>query len=112
MEAGSEMDALVAERIMGWKPEGYFHPGEEDQWEGWRDDKGDGGWVSPIGYSTELDCAWDVVEKMRTIPMGGFILTEQRDGWTAHWAGVDEFAPTAPLAICRAALKAMEEKKW
>lgn len=93
MEAGREMDALVARQVMGW-PEQDCHPGAL-AWAGW----------SP---STDIDSAWDVVEKM--IEKHRVDLHGLRGGkdWRCWVAGFDHAdAPTAPLAICRAALKAV-----
>jgi hypothetical protein len=71
-------------------------------------------------YSTDIAAAWQVVEKMQSVTPGGDIHIECLDGeWevsTCHGAftplGADGWrdfsaADTAPLAICRAALKAV-----
>jgi hypothetical protein len=102
MPAGLKMDALVAEKVMGWK--------WDDRDECFYNEKGESRITFFHPFSTDITAVWEVVEKMSFIPMGGFVLTENRGGWTAHWPGVDVFAPTVPLAICRAALMAMEEK--
>ena len=75
MEAGREMDALVAEKVMGWKwdasnplqhllfgPDGaigavIFYDGRAN----------DGGIVQPLDcpyYSTDIATAWEVVERI------------------------------------------------
>lgn len=132
MEAGREMDALVAEKVMGYcvclltgKSTMQVHP--TNNWGhscGYRNDvpmarcynckkpvwlnKDYFSLKAGAPFSTSISAAWEVVEKMSSTPMGAFQLTEMREGWEAHWPGVDVFAPTAPLAICRAALKTKE----
>jgi hypothetical protein len=121
MEAGREMDALVAENVMGWKPhkviscpfnkEGCLVYHYEGDWRpNWKD-------IVP-NYSTDIKDAWKVVEKMDA---GGYSLditrypnekcrvnfhipfsSRLKDNVTAEGK---EF----PLAICRAALLAVAE---
>lgn len=121
MEPGRELDALVAEKVMGWEqvqdpphtyiayntPTGFRLPEEIP------------------AYSTDLNAAWKVVEAMRRrgfwcqmrTPFG---TPEQKlddgcwAGFTPHgtsgWNGKPDnwtSAPTAPHAICLAALKAV-----
>lgn len=130
MPAGREMDALVAEHVMGWKwrrsnvtgcrciyPEGCYPE--------WMDKPADmteplvADWEHGrflLSWSKRIEYAWGVIEKL------------DADGW---WPSVDSVAPgdcrvdfynhhraargeisgwdnvsaeTAPLAICRAAL--------
>ncbi len=149
LPAGRELDALVAEKVMGYEvkplsawPDKY--PSREDRsklvrsvWmvrdamnpicfiEGNpRSPKvgdSDGHW-SPCdipSYSTSIAAAWEVVEKLTKI----FGLTMTRlpndDSWEIsiyrlnedgdYMATADDIvsAATAPLAICRAALKAV-----
>lgn len=114
MTAGRELDALVAERVMGWK---VFRNGEHGshRWEAETDRgtlrvidssySGDG--FSP---STDIAAAWEVVEKMRDDHWlldlrSGFI--ETRACFTRAHAG--EYVAqekSTPLAICLAALAA------
>lgn len=98
MEAGRELDALVAEKVMGWT--------------GCRD--------SP--YSTDIVVAWRIIEKFGFMihPTGhgregkpaGYWVGYPRDGHSGLVGDMDNdtvaFAETAPLAICLAALKAAE----
>ena len=102
MEAGRELDALVAEKVMRAKAKGDTF--DHIMW--------------PPHYSTRIEDAWEVVEKM------------QADGWfwnidydygelvAGFGKGRDsegdlswhyEQAETTPHAICLAALKAVEE---
>lgn len=75
----------------------------------------------PVPYfSDNISAAWEVVEKMGSDPKYGnmfavFLFKQpqqlNRKGWDKRGVGYNEggmltFAPTAPLAICRAALKA------
>ncbi len=96
MPAGNKIDMLVELDVFGW-PKGY-------------DDARD---IPP--YSTDINAAWKVVEKLRE---DGLYLTMNADAFSA---GYPQFNPgsgwwcsfkysalaeTAPLAICRAALLA------
>lgn len=135
--AGREMDALVAEKVMGWKHVGNwegddrYHPVDAI----WAD--GDGNTLPPDPwphYSTNIAAAWKVVEKMISVGTlkgtGDVVLYYvNNDGCYyddvggAHWycaVCVYEDGPeydfdddgvradTAALAICRAALKAVD----
>jgi hypothetical protein len=113
MNAGRELDALVAEKVVGW-----IHLPEEDAFHGarWKDQDTGFIWGGPPPYSTAISVAWKVVEKM------GLSLVRTDEGWmvgdiscgfttddgvvdgTLQYATV---CKTAPLAICLAALKAV-----
>lgn len=136
-DAGREMDALVAEKVMGitWDT-------TRCRWCGWplREKVEDGcvpgncslrplpdppmaDIIAP--YSTSISAAWEVAEKMKelfpgyTVEVGWYHEEEANPatpgGWTAMIEGDDRIiynrpaAPTAPLAICRAALTAVEK---
>lgn len=124
MKAGREMDALIAEKAMGWKREEYYLCGVETT-----------GLVGPGGlryvddyphYSTDIGAAWQVIEKLRVQgvclridPRGdGYSVRTMNDeevplSWTKeghlNWdvPSVTEIEAAAPLAICRAALNAI-----
>lgn len=123
MKAGRELDAIIAEKVMGLRV-GEYIPVEIQPdhiiYEGWPilDDKGDR--VSGLQhYSTRIKDAWEVVE----------MLSETYDLVQTHtypgpqperchciilknFGSVDwtvDHAPNMPLAICRAALKAIEK---
>jgi hypothetical protein len=110
LPAGDALDRLVAARVFGWvctgaaadvwtSPDGLSHFG-----------------VSP--YSTSINAAWQVVERLET---QGLRITYRTSGLNARrvevvgvhptrrneWLVAEE-ADTAPLAICRAALTAVE----
>lgn len=109
MVAGREMDALIAERVMGWAWRSYWAGDEEviglfpppphssfsehDQYP---------------EYSTDIASAWLVVEKVHVTHR---FLIEDGLGdkrWVVMFGHVVECADTAALAICRAALQAVE----
>ncbi len=116
MTAGRELDALVCELVMGWR--------REPQWG--LTTMGKPNKPSPEGtcsvtsevvphYSTDIAAAWEVVEKLCELDefclityfgSGGKV-----DGWVCELMSDYKHdrmkALTAPLAICRAALKAV-----
>lgn len=118
MKAGRELDALVAERVMGWtdvklakRPElGVLgrHPVRHAQE------------IVPH-YSTDIAAAMAVVEELRSwifwvqrveAPLGQVrysarVYTRDKDVPYYFGAYYDATANTAPLAICLAALKAV-----
>lgn len=126
LPAGRELDALVAEKVMGlgkiewmWCKRTDFagdpfcvkQPCHVDRVYGWR--------VVPR-YSTDIAAAWTVLDKMQE---RGFAMrlnqfcTFKDHPLLWHWACEiatspvsvvsSEFEPTAELALCRAALKAV-----
>lgn len=131
MQAGPEMDARVAEVVFGCKPE------KDKDFSGESfclcakcdpDKDGMGSWVSD--YSTDIAAAWTVVEKMSSKfeadalvtgelkVMGVYrscgqwaceIMTTHPDGDAPYV--MNAWGETAPLAICKAALMAMEREK-
>jgi len=127
MEAGRELDALVAEKVMGIEvdlvvaPFIYYSPYRDryDEWaagnEPYIDKDGDIHLIPR--YSTDIAAAWLVVEKMRETRW--IEVHSTIDGeWAAFYTpigttdmnqAIHEYAKasTAPLAICLAALKAV-----
>jgi hypothetical protein len=115
-KAGRELDALVAEKVMGADPSTvHWHLSNATFLV-------DGKWVDvpPVPhYSTDIAAAWEVVEKMSQkyhwriqspFDVGdewyAGLTPRSVTGWNGrpdHYAG----APSAPLAICLAALKAV-----
>ena len=115
LEAGRELDALIAERVMGLKlftatpkhtaiaggckvsNRTWVDTGEMHEW---------GPVVKYLShYSTDVVCAWEVVEKFRA--NGGLVELEGCKFWIARVTFKyckEAPADTAPLAICRAAL--------
>lgn len=125
LEAGLEMDALVAERVMGWlwwksSSSGkrcLFAPGKHPEWfeERATGDEplvGDWGSTGIPKYSTDILAAWSVLTKFGHWEIGldgGIIECECGcfekpigDGCQLGFGVAKE----APLAICRAALRA------
>lgn len=101
MEAGRELDALMAVEVMGVELKRGLQPhaSEPNCWH-----------VVP-SYSTDIAAAWQVAEKF--IRAGGAAWVEG-DGHTGYRAGVtsekgrfEAEADTAPLAICLAAREAV-----
>jgi len=110
LPAGRELDALVAERVMGW------HRRKRNGVEVWvvTTDTFDPPVTYPVecwNPSTSIAAAWEVVEKQDDclhLKQHG-----EKGMWEAYFchnyceADYLGEADTAPLAICRAALKAV-----
>ena len=131
-EAGREMDALIAEKVMGLRVE--WRSGVP-MWVG-KDLPGspyvlsEGLYGHTIhNYSTDIRDAWKVLEKFNdlglVVVVGSKRLVETRELLWYALIGmakpIDEFdmnanilgeaeAPTAPLAVCRTALLAIEAR--
>ena len=105
MPAGREMDALIAENVMGYQW-GYKHAFSTlPTWS-------KNGIVVTLGdYSTDISAAWEVVEKLRGKRVMEISITKKSFWCTVYATGrnINEKADTAPLAICRAALLAVME---
>lgn len=129
LQAGAELNAHVAVEVMGWEPKmkmvrlADFSDGQKRPWHYF---------VTPDGqerrrppeYSTDPAAAWEVVEKLSADYL--FILWQDDRGWNCRFTlkthdvetlgscppdGEVLDAPTAPLAICRAALLAQRNGK-
>jgi len=151
MQAGRELDALVAEKVMGWKLESIIddsgHFTGSVMWLEPRDGFAGLEWTGYVSeelpeFSAELRCmngfggmtvvtapgiewnpsgrmshAWRVAERLgNKIVMRGPGATDMEWGAAGYDRWVAEFdgrgvaqADTVPLAICRAALKAVLE---
>jgi hypothetical protein len=128
LTAGRELDAMVAEKVMGWQRElGSFagtqtwHPEVvslvRPSPSGYRrhPTTGDLTYFGGIpSYSTDISAAWLIVERMRGL--GWLMLLDDCDpfGFRCVWqttspdlTDVVGDGATAPLAICRAALAAV-----
>jgi hypothetical protein len=121
MEAGRNLDVLVAEKVMGWTryPE-KMHPTDNRTIDGVLycppDFPYDRNAANVVPYfSTDIAAAWQVFAKFNYISIanvGGDYqckLLAFKDKNTPE--RVDVIAGTAPLAICKAALKAMALKE-
>lgn len=118
LEAGPELDKLVAERVMGLVPCTHWVDGfstmsiiHGDECDGTPylncHDAKPGRWTKK--YSTDIAAAWEVVEKFKPEVEICCLHNGTYRAWLGaplktEWHG---FAPIAPLAICRAALKAV-----
>ncbi len=124
MEAGQELDALIAEKVMGFKRwEGVpnaFHAKVVLPYQTAEP-------CEPPHYSTDIASSWQVAEKvweaLRITKYEQWALFDlQIDANGMYWATfiiksssapdhkVEVFENSAPLAICGAALKALEVK--
>lgn len=119
LTAGQKLDALVAGKVMGWT--GYRYEREGSEHTEWIEVNGRGKRVYCDWHpSTDIAAAWQVVERILAIekakktdlpvfvvdasPSGGSAMIQIGMGCRV----VTENAETVPLAICRAALKAVE----
>jgi len=118
MEACRALDAIVAEKIHGWtdisiSPTPY-HPSRA---------RDTGGVLVDLPYySTRIADAWYVAERVAHFPFAGYgarlVITLFDSGCVHAWFCMRDsddvlfkgVAETAPLAICRAALKASERE--
>lgn len=131
IKAGRELDALIAEKVFGWTAErrsdasmrevSLLAPGIAGKpWRftqylnesGTSRELGDFG---PPHYSTDIAAAWEVVARMK-----GYLVLKQTgyrvpDFWSAEFVGYRDSLvigeASAPLAICKAALKAVAALK-
>jgi len=118
-----ERDALVAERVMGWtdfspiNPDVDFEVGVNGHRRNYAFPPDDNKYQSFPCYTTEISAAWEAVEKMKH---GGWNLVELNNALIQyndeHWHYVCfnkngkravSGKPTAPEAICLAALRAL-----
>lgn len=119
VNAGRELDSLVAEKVMGWQQPN--HLGHADICASWGPSKmctcdGELRWPP---YSTSIAAAWQVVEKLESIGfdfMCGISKRGRPFQNSASFRLGDKEEPsyknvevweTMPLAICLAALKAV-----
>ena len=109
MNPGPEMDAIVAENVMGWRwthasegggPTWHGSPPEPNDLD---DISKDHSSVPP--YSTNIAAAWTILEKA---PLGELRRLGDRWGACLYGGGGGYIlGATVPEAICRAALKAV-----
>jgi len=128
MQAGRELDALVAEKVFGWKRAVVESHGAVNNL--WVDADGKPARNGYYGascvsdeynaFSTRIEAAWTVVEKLRADKETDFDLYAPAWAGTANMMGgnwkamIDGYAgvsATAPLAICLAALAAVGYKE-
>jgi hypothetical protein len=114
MNPGRELDALIAEKVMGWRilKKLTIPPKPLDEADpcglppGVSDD-GKTAWVSIPHYSADIADAWQVVEKLLAQGFGVEILSDQGQWSVQFWnlGRQTEYGDSAPHAICLAALK-------
>lgn len=139
MKAGRELDALIAEKVMGqditlhdehsWEPfMGEFIPGLEEGgskmcahcfllWFNENDEPSDTPCIPSLSeFSTDIAAAWTVLEKLREAKFS-VTITGYWEGSTGKWwvnvmenveSAANTNADTAQLAICLAALEAVD----
>ena len=105
MPAGREMDALLAEKVMGWGIEvnPIFEGGI-----GLQVSPGTTKAIAMFAPSTDIAAAWEVLNKLtHKEPCINYLNDLWNPvGWHCHIDGHHaEGCDTAPLAICRCALK-------
>lgn len=110
MGPGKALDALVAEKVMGWERIAGGHPEIEAASGMWRTPKGP---RMAMAFSTNISAAWMVVEAMRAKGYR-FTLTDQPGTRIkfAQFFNAEEYGASVgeveePLAICNAALGAI-----
>lgn len=110
--AGNRLDAWVAEAVFG---ESVYLDSMHRLWRLGTERRTARGY--PPDYSTDIAAAWKVVEEMRKRVSNLKLALYAANGWCCYlWdvtaegteveKGVSGNTPTAPLAICRAALLA------
>lgn len=126
LPAGPELDRIVAERVMGWRWRRSNVTGRralypaDGPWPEWMTESASGAeeecrdhWAASLPpYSTDVAAAWMVVERVEpglshigvTAPGWEVVIYRAPDG--GEPVEIVESGPTAPLAICRAALAA------
>jgi hypothetical protein len=112
MEAGPELDALIAEKVMEWTE--WPISGDYVTLHGKT-----GHTIDTFNPSSDISAAWEVVEKLQDTPTEYFFeicktpVIWRQSGKPTHWhvelGGQKAYADAAPLAICRAALLAVME---
>lgn len=119
LSPGRELDAAIAAKVMGWH-DVKFQPianafGEKvlDEYAGHPPNDLLKNAIIPK-YSSNIQFAWDVLEKLKSISVFAAVISAKGQPWVCKvnkdTAFVEERADAAPLAICKAALKAMSEE--
>ena len=119
LSPGRELDAAVAAKVMGWH-DVKFQPianafGEKvlDEYAGHPPNDLLKNAIIPK-YSSNIQFAWEVLEKLKSVSVFAAVISAKGQPWVCKvnkdTAFVEERADAAPLAICKAALKAMSEE--
>jgi len=112
MEAGRELDVLVARILFGNLPfiQKRKRAAKKDYYSIWAVKTKSGGYGKLPFYSTDIAAAWQIAEKLQEF----YPCLWKEDGYWECLFAVEyatATADTAPLAICRAALLAMEVER-
>lgn len=115
MSPGTELDTIIAEKVMGWKSGGF--PGYDNMFwvkldgsptDFWKTDHGSQE-CEPFSPSTDIACAWLVVEKLDIFKK--YELHQSKSGkWQIGWGSDSAYfraafeAETVAHVICLAAL--------
>lgn len=132
MDSDPELDALVAEKVMGWtrKNPWWLNPdGTSTSWMSVPLDDADPNDRRTFEPSKDIEAAWEVAEKLGLMVVPVDDGEENRIGWAASKVSVEKeeldpesggylevgtsgwmHAETAPLAICRAAIALVQER--
>lgn len=111
MNAGRELDAMVAEHVMGWELRQVGNGSMDGEYY-WHDgcDFVDGR-LANLEFSTYISAAWEVIEKLHEQNYLFSISQSVDAGYTAKFFNRDKecyfvapYIESAPLAICIAAL--------
>ena len=104
--SGRELDAAVAERVLGWK-RGDLRCGDMPWYPPGTGRYLGGGRMDLPEFSTDISAAWEVVEHLAT-PDEALTITYAKGTWVVAVGSVEVSATSesAPEAICRAALLA------
>lgn len=119
MQAGRELDELIATKVMGWRKEIVYPPTElMPPYYIWVNPMDSDNCLPKFNPSTNIADAWEVVEKM--LEQGydmrlDYLYAHETyiclfDKAIPYYSEGGEYANTAPLAICLAALKTVGVK--
>lgn len=117
MKPGRELDALVAEKVMGWRRHDSNRLGTygEDPIGLWIKNT-EPSLVRLPQFSEDIAAAWEVVEKFHRFVVTRMEMPVCYDARVVYYFGMGNFeefaftADTAPHAICLAALKAVTQE--
>ena len=122
LTAGPDLNALVAETVMGWTPITHYGERGTGFWST-TGSESDGPWIADEqipAYSTDISAAWEIVERLRlagcTVRLCGEPAADLRWNWRCTVTGMAKgyesgiwsgSADTPALAICLAALRVL-----
>jgi hypothetical protein len=112
VEAGKQLDALIAEKVFGWRRVEGPKFDEDESYRAYPPRGKISLWFFTRNWSTDISLAWQIVE---ALTIRGFeVEIKNVDAihlvgrqWYVEIRGWEAWANTAPHAICLAALKAV-----